>query len=46
MNVRLIANSQAAVDQLITPASASANSRLTPPVTDPQVERPHLLTSG
>ncbi len=28
MNVRLIANSQAGIDQLITPASASANSRL------------------
>ena len=36
MNVRLIAKSQAAVDQLITPASASQNSRLTPPLTVPR----------
>src|SRR3954466_11665753 len=33
MKARLIANSQAATDQLRTPARASANSTPTPPVT-------------
>ena len=46
MKVRLMANSQAAVDQPITPASASANSKLTPPVTTPRWRWPHLLTRG
>ena len=46
MNVRLMAKSQAAVDQLITPARLSMSSRLTPPLTIPSSRWPHLLTSG
>ena len=33
MNVRLIAKSHDGIDKLMTPARASAKSRLTPPVT-------------
>ena len=46
MKVRLIAKSQEAVDQLITPASISMSSKLTPPVTVPRLRCPHLLTRG
>ena len=46
MKVRLIANSQAAVDITITPCSASAKSRLTPPVTTPRWRWPHRLSRG
>ena len=46
MNVPLIAKSQDGIDQPMTPISASAKSRLTPPLTVPRSMNPHLLSSG